>query len=170
MKFKIIFIFLFLQIMFAASHQPLAGALSGNLKQQIMPLNCVYQTVNDGTGTVIYLTPTECGVLAEPTIDNSDNPATIPGQPTVVTIVDSGPIIFQIPFIETGAQQNSDFNLNNPNPITSKQPFANLTEIKNTGSSAILATSQNSSPRNIPAPVAIMVVSVIILLLLLILL
>lgn len=34
-----------------------------NFTQRILPLNCVFETVNDGTGTVRYLTPTECGVI-----------------------------------------------------------------------------------------------------------
>ncbi len=35
-------------------------------EQQILPLNCVYQIVDDGLGTIIYLTPQECGHVVHP--------------------------------------------------------------------------------------------------------
>jgi hypothetical protein len=47
------------------------------LKQQILPLDCVFETVNDGLGTINYLTPAECGVLIPPVEE--------PEQPTPTT-------------------------------------------------------------------------------------
>lgn len=34
--------------------------------QKILPLTCVYQEVNDGLGTLIYLTPADCGIIDKP--------------------------------------------------------------------------------------------------------
>jgi hypothetical protein len=43
------------------------SASGSNLKQQILPLNCVFQTIDTGNGVVIqYLTPTECGQIITP--------------------------------------------------------------------------------------------------------
>jgi hypothetical protein len=35
-------------------------------KQQILPFDCVFETVNDGSGTINYLTPAECGQIIPP--------------------------------------------------------------------------------------------------------
>lgn len=34
-----------------------------SLNQQIVPLHCIFQTVNDGSNTIQYLTPATCGVI-----------------------------------------------------------------------------------------------------------
>jgi hypothetical protein len=39
----------------------LAYAEQATFKQQILPIDCVFETVNDGLGTLHYLTPAECG-------------------------------------------------------------------------------------------------------------
>jgi hypothetical protein len=43
-----------------------AYAESATFKQQILPLNCVFEEVNDGLGTLLYLTPAECGQIITP--------------------------------------------------------------------------------------------------------
>ena len=43
-------------------------AENATLRQQIVPLNCMFETVNDGSGTIHYVTPAECGIVLEPTI------------------------------------------------------------------------------------------------------
>lgn len=63
-----------------------AHAESTTLSQRILPLNCIFETVNDGTGTIHFLTPEACGVLlppappiVEPTVlQPSDNTSGIP--------------------------------------------------------------------------------------------
>ena len=37
-----------------------AAAEQATFKQKILPANCVFETVNDGTGTIRYLTPSTC--------------------------------------------------------------------------------------------------------------
>ena len=37
-------------------------------KQQILPLDCVFEQVNDGLGTIQYLTPETCGVILPPAV------------------------------------------------------------------------------------------------------
>jgi hypothetical protein len=41
-------------------------AESTTFKQQILPLNCVFEDINDGLGTLHYLTPAECGQIIPP--------------------------------------------------------------------------------------------------------
>lgn len=40
-----------------------ASAVGTVFGQKILPVDCVFETVNDGTGTVHFLTPAACGVL-----------------------------------------------------------------------------------------------------------
>lgn len=51
-------------------------AESTNFKQQIFPLNCVFEVINDGLGTIHFLTPKECGVIIP-------SPPVTPSQPAV---------------------------------------------------------------------------------------
>lgn len=55
-----------------------AQAATTTFSQKILPLNCVFQEVNDGTGTLIYLTPQECGVILTPPPTASGDQPTIP--------------------------------------------------------------------------------------------
>lgn len=41
-------------------------AANDQLRQKILPLNCVFEEVNDGLGSLYYLTPEECGVVVQP--------------------------------------------------------------------------------------------------------
>lgn len=43
-----------------------AYAAGDQLHQKILPLNCVFEEVNDGLGSLYYLTPQECGVVVPP--------------------------------------------------------------------------------------------------------
>lgn len=47
--------------------------------QKILPLDCVFETVNDGTGTLHYLTPAQCGIIIGTPPDTS---GTITNTPT----------------------------------------------------------------------------------------
>ncbi len=50
-----------------------AFALQDNFTQQILPLNCVFTIVNNGTRQIIYITPQACGVpvQSKPVVGNS---------------------------------------------------------------------------------------------------
>lgn len=74
---------------------PGAGAVSGNISQQILPLECVFEIVNDGSNTIVYLTPEECGVVIPP------NPPVDPVDPTIPPTTPSEPVR-QPTIIETG--------------------------------------------------------------------
>lgn len=51
---------------------------SAKFTQKILPLNCQFQTINDGMNTIVYLTPSLCN---HPVVPNpSKKPATSPGQ------------------------------------------------------------------------------------------
>jgi hypothetical protein len=64
-----------------------AYAASTTLKQKVLPLNCVFQEVNDGLGTLYYLTPEECGVVAQP----PSNPGNTTGS--------NGQVYYRVPFV-----------------------------------------------------------------------
>jgi hypothetical protein len=70
---------------------PGAGAAPGKLKQQILPIDCVFQIVNDGSNTITYLTPEKCGVIINPPV----SPPTTPTSPNPNGIPpSSGPLPF----------------------------------------------------------------------------
>ncbi len=58
---------------------PATALALGNtdLKVQILPLDCLFEVVNDGSNTIHYLTPAECGQLTPP----PPNPAPAPINP-----------------------------------------------------------------------------------------
>jgi hypothetical protein len=66
-------------------HPALAQAAQPTLKQQILPLECVFETVNDGLGTIHYLTPTECGVVLPPASSGSQTNSSVTPQSTPVS-------------------------------------------------------------------------------------
>ncbi len=83
------------QMSFIAS----AGAESSKLKQQILPINCIFEIVDYGTGEIRFLTPEECGVVVTPDPQpesensqsrNSGNGSTIFSQSGVFTIQNLG--------------------------------------------------------------------------------
>lgn len=41
-------------------------AANDQLRQKILPLNCVFEEVNDGLGSLYYFTPQACGVVVQP--------------------------------------------------------------------------------------------------------
>jgi hypothetical protein len=53
---------------------PFARAEDSKFKQRILPMDCVFQVINVGTGTIQYLTPEECGV----NINLPQSPNTLP--------------------------------------------------------------------------------------------
>lgn len=55
-------------------------ASTTSFKQQILPLHCIFQTIDDGTGTLYYVTPKACGVLINPAPGNSNTSSnSVPG-------------------------------------------------------------------------------------------
>lgn len=58
----------------------LASAASTTFSQRILPMDCVFETVNDGTGILHYLTPAACGVLLPP----SSLPTLAPAAPDTI--------------------------------------------------------------------------------------
>lgn len=93
-----------------------ASATSAQIGQRIFPLECVFQIVNDGSNTVIFITPEECGVIIppDPDPDPGDGDAggggtgtpTDPGDGTVLppTRIQTGTGVIQTPgiFIPSG--------------------------------------------------------------------
>ena len=71
---------------------PSVHGVNATLKQEILPLDCVFDTVNDGSNTIIYLTPIECGVP----IKGAKEPIS---EPTVTIISTETTRIFQIPLL-----------------------------------------------------------------------
>ena len=140
-----------------------ALAETSKLKQQILPLDCVFQTVNDGSGTLIYLTPTECGqVITPPDPDpggGGTNPPVNPGSNTggqgtppraVITTINTGSAIVQVPFV---AVSNTDAaRLRQILGSVQYLPYEPLAQIRESSSS----TNENGATiggSSVPAPV-----------------
>ncbi len=97
---------------------PPVQAVDTTLKQRILPLDCVFEIVNDGSNSIVYITPEACGVVVDPHVPNPDptdpSPTPTPTSPAspVVTIVQTGTrTVYQIPLIigkkpYTGAPAN----------------------------------------------------------------
>jgi hypothetical protein len=68
-----------------------ASAEDTDFTQRILPLDCQFEEVNDGLGTLHYLTPAECGVF----IGDS---GTTSGQPQTPVQSSSGLLINRQPF------------------------------------------------------------------------
>jgi hypothetical protein len=49
-----------------------ASAHHTTLKQQILPIDCIFETINDGLNTINYLTPAECGVIVPPVTEPTE--------------------------------------------------------------------------------------------------
>lgn len=82
---------------------PNSAAVNGKLNQNIYPLDCVFQEVNDGTGAVIFVTPQECGVITppidvEPDADNEKpRPIIVLPDRQTSTLVDTGVGVMYLP-------------------------------------------------------------------------
>lgn len=74
-------------------------AVDGNFQQRILPLECVFEVVNDGSNTITYLTPEACGIIIPP--DPDPDPETNPNQPNSPTTPVGG-IILPPTRIQTG--------------------------------------------------------------------
>ncbi len=74
-----------------------AAAADTKAKLQILPLECVFDFISDGSsGTIVYITPAECGVVIPPDPPGVDQPTSPdPEEPTPVTSPGtSSPILF----------------------------------------------------------------------------
>ncbi len=74
---KYIFLGLIAIATLLTGNTPLARAETATFKQRILPIDCVFDTINDGSGTLYFYTPEECGVIIPP-----DSPTPTPNTPT----------------------------------------------------------------------------------------
>lgn len=142
-----------------------SAAIDGSLRQQILPLNCIFQTVNDGTGLLFYVTPEECGVV-------------VPPEP-----VDPTPgIIPTIPVVRQNEQLPAPLRILSPIPIIVSpqntptqsriatsysypwQPLANV------GSTTLQQAKQSDSPPATPPVAGVLAVAAILLIIIIIIL
>lgn len=160
-------LFIWLPVFILIGYNDTANAVNGTLKQQILPLDCVYQIVNDGTGTIVYLTPNECGVLPTPTVNTPLAPTEPTAGQQVITIIDSGPAIFQVPFVPVSSDSPESSQTDAVVAGVQFLPYEQLTTVEKNTNQAAVATG-NTSSVFIPAPIAIMGISALILLILLV--
>ena len=137
-------------------------AKNAELTQQILPLNCIFQIVNDGASTIIYLTPEECGQIPEPEPEEpSPNTPTNPNRPpsgaiplpTNITIVNTGQQVLQIPYIgnaQTAQQERLNSILNG----SSRLPYMPLATVQSTSEIEAVDDGSESIFTTVPLPVA----------------
>jgi hypothetical protein len=86
------------------------AASQSKLKLQVVPMNCQFEVVNDGSNDIVYLTPAECG-QAVPTPDN-------PGQatdPDTTVPLFAEPTLFDLPgelIVDTPTRQSAQPEIN----------------------------------------------------------
>jgi hypothetical protein len=86
-----------------------AVAAGTSLQQKILPTNCVFETINDGTNTLRYLTPAECGVVTErPVAGSSDLPSQLAEQQRRSGLYDPHRQVFFMP----NSASNTDKSVN----------------------------------------------------------
>ncbi|HET7319969.1 MAG TPA: hypothetical protein VFI84_00105 [Candidatus Saccharimonadales bacterium] len=88
---RLLFILNYATLLVALQISLPAAAYAQNtaFKQRILPLDCVFETVDAGTGLLYYVTPAACGVVvALPAPPNIGT--TSPGNPLVAKVI--GPI------------------------------------------------------------------------------
>jgi hypothetical protein len=138
-----------LGIVICAMHASSVLAVRATFKQQIFPLNCVFQQVNDGAGTVIFITPKECGVIVQPKPGKKKTPA----QSQVQQQLYPNKVVFFVPA--------SGGNMSESTPVSSHLPWQPIATIAQNN-------SQNNSSESISgwlwALVATVVVGLIFLL------
>ena len=168
-KLRRLSLLVWLPVILVIGYQDSARAVNGTLKQQILPLDCVYQIVNDGTGTIVYLTPSECGVLPQPTVNMPSIPATpTTGGEQVITIVDSGSAIFEIPFVPVSSNPTNTTPSNAVVAGVQFLPHESLTDVDDNKTQTSRAAESSTISVYVPVPIAIMGISALILLLLLV--
>ncbi len=143
-------------------------AVPTSLKQQILPLDCVFQVVNDGSNTVVYLTPAQCGQI----IDVPPNPGTGGGGetedptplPTVFTRVETGNGTVEFPFLPGVASPSS--RLSDALGNAPYLPYAPLSSVQD-ASEEKKAETVPFDLKSVPAPVvAISLITLVLIILL----
>jgi len=134
-------------------------AISGTLRQQILPLNCVFQTINVGTGLLYYVTPEECGVIVPP------NPA----QPNPDITQGTTPPAQQNEQLPAPFRILSPYNISTQNRITTGYTYP-WQPLANAGSAIIQEAKQSDSPPNSPPVAGILAVAAILLIIIIIIL
>lgn len=102
-------------------------------QQQILPLNCVFETVNDGTGTIQYITPAACGIYVAPAATANK----MSQQPFIQGTLPTQPIIHQ-PSSPPGLQ-------NTPMNLRFELPWQNLLQVS-LGPVGLNSTPSSGSP------------------------
>lgn len=123
-----------------------AYSLDADITQEIVPLDCVFQIVNDGSGTVIYLTPNECG---HPLPPDPETPPTPTPQPTIITVVDTGRGIVQIPFVPVAGSQPSRLS-----QVLGSTPYLQFSPLASVESREEVSTEENNTSWSNYAPPA----------------
>ncbi len=98
-----------------------AHAPDARFTQKILPLNCVFDEVNDGLGTLTYLTPAECGQIITPIV--TPGKPNQNGQPS--TITPKPVLIFQSTFRSVTPQYTRSIGLQ-PEPLPPNTPQSGL--------------------------------------------
>ncbi len=147
-----------------------AHAEDTSLTQKILPLDCVFQIINDGTGTIYYVTPKACGVV-------------VPTPPTDHTKPDNPPVSIPIVTLVTKAKTSGFITLtSNSNPIlpiavssTSQPTYSLMWQplVSSTNKPSVTQTSQaleqNTQKSNTTAAIAISAAAILFLVVIVIL-
>lgn len=85
-----------------------AAAEHTTFRQQILPLNCVFEVVNDGLGTINYITPGACGQVVQPPQPSNKPPANPSNTPQPTAPITNIPTPSDTPNIIIGAPTTSN--------------------------------------------------------------
>lgn len=88
-----------------------AFAVNATFGQKILPLDCVFTTINAGTGQLYYVTPQACGIFVPP--PDTTNYYTVPQAGSTYAGYSPDRTIFYVP--GTVGSRNTGLNLANGN-------------------------------------------------------
>lgn len=97
---------------------PLSAASSTDIKLKVLPLNCIFEIINDGSNEIRYLTPVDCGeIINLPDPDNQRGSITNSG--IGQTPISNDPPIFRV-INPVPSRQETDIYLNHIPEYTSE--------------------------------------------------
>lgn len=102
---------IFSSVILAYSVLSAAPALAADttFSQKILPLDCIFTTVNAGTGELYYVTPEACGVFIPPSSTTTTSPTAQPGNVYSSSYSPNRPVFYVPSTASDGNPTNANF-------------------------------------------------------------
>lgn len=113
---------LVLSIIALLPHATANAAGTTQLQLKVLPIDCIYEVINDGLNSVVYITPEECGQQIDPLPDPQPDGGTAPNDaPSAVVLQQQTPQLPQLNATIQGQSIQTDQDI----LITTEAPVNN---------------------------------------------